>query len=56
MVPKNGTLDERALEAWCRTRLASYKVPARFRRVQALPRNAMGKLDRRALAALGGAT
>jgi long-chain acyl-CoA synthetase len=30
----------------CRERLASYKVPARFRRVAALPRTPSGKLKR----------
>jgi O-succinylbenzoic acid--CoA ligase len=52
VVTGSSTLDERALREWCRGRLASYKVPARFRAVAALPKNAMGKLDRRALAAL----
>jgi long-chain acyl-CoA synthetase len=37
----------------CRERLARYKVPELIAEVEALPRNAMGKLDRRALAELG---
>jgi len=53
VVPKDGALDELALREWCRSRLAAFKVPARIREVAALPRNALGKLDRRALAALG---
>jgi malonyl-CoA/methylmalonyl-CoA synthetase len=36
------TLDE--LRAWARERLAVYKVPTRLIRVDALPRNAMGKV------------
>jgi O-succinylbenzoic acid--CoA ligase len=48
------TFDEAALREWCRGRMASFKVPTRFRPVDALPRNAMGKLDRRALVALRG--
>lgn len=37
------------LTAWCRERLAAYKTPRVFRFVHALPRNATGKVDRRAL-------
>lgn len=55
VVLRDGALDEAALREWCKTRLAAFKVPARIRPVDALPRNAMGKLDRRALAVLGGA-
>ena len=40
------------LEAYCRERLASFKVPARFVRTAALPRNAMGKVQRHRLAEL----
>ncbi len=32
------------LEAWCRARLASYKVPRVWRRVDSLPQNALGKV------------
>jgi malonyl-CoA/methylmalonyl-CoA synthetase len=32
------------LGAWARQRLAPYKVPARFVQVEALPRNALGKV------------
>ena len=42
--------DAAGLEAWCRTRLAGYKVPIAFRPVATLPRNASGKLLRRVLA------
>jgi malonyl-CoA/methylmalonyl-CoA synthetase len=41
-----GDADEAALEAACRLALASFKVPRSFVRVEALPRNAMGKVDK----------
>ena len=37
-------LDE--LRAWCRQRLAKYKIPKLLRNVHALPRNAMGKVTK----------
>jgi long-chain acyl-CoA synthetase len=42
--------DPEALRAWCRDRLAGYKVPRRVIVVDALPRNPTGKIMRRALA------
>ena len=39
-----------ALQSFCRERLAGYKVPVAFHRVEALPRNATGKLLREQLA------
>ncbi len=41
-----------ALTAWCRTRLAGFKVPRRFLAVKEVPRNATGKLDRASARAL----
>ena len=38
--------DGDALTAWARERLASFKIPRAWIRVEALPRNATGKLDR----------
>jgi O-succinylbenzoic acid--CoA ligase len=37
------------LGAWCRESLAGFKVPARFLAIEALPRNAMGKVERMVL-------
>lgn len=41
--------DDEALENWCRNELAGTMRPRRFARLPALPRNALGKLDRQAL-------
>lgn len=41
--------DEKALIKWCRERLAGYKVPDEIRVIEALPRNATGKVMRREL-------
>ncbi len=42
-------LDAAALESLCRRSLASFKVPRAFIRVDALPRNAMGKVQKHLL-------
>jgi len=42
-------VDDADLEALCREHLAPYKVPVRFERVAALPRNEAGKVLRRQL-------
>jgi long-chain acyl-CoA synthetase len=42
-------LDGDALGALCRTHLAPYKVPVRFERIDALPRNDAGKVVKREL-------
>jgi len=44
-----GPVDDAELEALCRRHLAPYKVPVRFERVEALPRNEAGKVLKRAL-------
>lgn len=41
-----------AIAAWCRARLAGFKVPQAFIAAAALPRNANGKVDRAGLRAL----
>lgn len=43
------TFDERALRTFCRTQIASYKVPRRVYAVQELPKGPTGKVLRRAL-------
>jgi malonyl-CoA/methylmalonyl-CoA synthetase len=37
---------EAALVAWLRPRLASFKIPKRVNRIDALPRNALGKVEK----------
>jgi o-succinylbenzoate---CoA ligase len=46
VVPRDGQPLPEALDAWCRASLAGFKVPARFIPLDALPRNAMGKVER----------
>lgn len=43
---------DEALIEWSKARLASFKVPRAWVRVESIPRNATGKVDRSALAAL----
>jgi len=43
------TLSPQHLEAWCRERLAGYKVPRHYRFVSELPRNHVGKVLKRNL-------
>ncbi len=43
------TPDPDELVAWCQERLAGYKVPRRVLVVDALPRNAAGKVDKKLL-------
>ncbi|TMB11536.1 MAG: hypothetical protein E6J65_26795, partial [Deltaproteobacteria bacterium] len=45
------TASDGELRDFLRTRLAKYKVPARFVRLRELPRNAAGKVDRAGLLA-----
>ncbi|HVD02540.1 MAG TPA: AMP-binding protein [Candidatus Dormibacteraeota bacterium] len=50
VVPRKGAnLDSDSLDAFCRARLAAYKVPRRFLIVDDLPRSSVGKLLRREL-------
>ena len=46
------TFDPEAARAWCRSRLAGYKVPALFRVESDFPRNASGKVLKRELRAV----
>jgi malonyl-CoA/methylmalonyl-CoA synthetase len=53
MVPRPGRdVDASELRAWGKERLANYKVPTRFVVVEELPRNAMGKVTKPAVADL----
>jgi malonyl-CoA/methylmalonyl-CoA synthetase len=45
-----GPFDAGSLEARCREKLASFKVPRRFERIDKLPRNALGKVQKHLLA------
>jgi len=47
-----GAATAEQLQAHCRTRLADFKVPKLIHMVSAIPKNAMGKVDRRNLTAL----
>lgn len=49
VVPRSGQSLPGDLEAWCRRSLAGFKVPSRFLALEALPRNAMGKVERTVL-------
>ena len=47
MVPRNGaSLDTKALRAWGKERLATYKVPQEAIILRELPRNAMGEVSK----------
>jgi acyl-CoA synthetase (AMP-forming)/AMP-acid ligase II len=50
---QGATPNEADLVAWCRDRLAGYKVPRSVLLVDSLPRNATGKVDKKLLASLG---
>jgi malonyl-CoA/methylmalonyl-CoA synthetase len=45
----DGPVDDEALRAQCARSLASFKVPRSFTRVDALPRNALGKVQKHLL-------
>ena len=46
------TIDLERLRSWAKERLAPYKIPSRLLILDALPRNAMGKVTKPAIAAL----
>jgi malonyl-CoA/methylmalonyl-CoA synthetase len=49
VVLREGSLDAAGLEARCRAKLASFKIPRRFETVDKLPRNALGKVQKHLL-------
>lgn len=46
---KGAELSYEDLKAWCASKMSSYKIPKRIKIVDALPRNAMGKVTKPAL-------
>jgi malonyl-CoA/methylmalonyl-CoA synthetase len=44
-----GDFDEKILAERCREKLASFKIPRRFERIEKLPRNALGKVQKHLL-------
>src|SRR5207237_1208087 len=50
-----GDSDAERLQAFCRTRLADFKVPKVIRIVSAIPKNETGKIERRVLSIIRGA-
>jgi len=48
----SGAATAEQLQSYCRTRLADFKVPKQIHLVSAIPKNAMGKVQRRDLTAL----
>ncbi|MGH9362161.1 MAG: AMP-binding protein, partial [Thermoanaerobaculia bacterium] len=48
-VVADGELDEPALLAYCKRELAGFKVPRAFHALDALPRNALGKVEKQRL-------
>ncbi len=47
-----GELDYAELKNWCNERMSSYKIPKHVKRLDALPRNAMGKVTKPSLKSL----
>ena len=43
------TLEFDSLKSWCEGKMSSYKIPKHLRIVEALPRNAMGKVTKPSL-------
>ena len=52
VVKPGETLDLESLRAWCKDRISPYKIPRRLAVVDALPRNAMGKVTKPAVTQL----
>jgi malonyl-CoA/methylmalonyl-CoA synthetase len=52
VLKKNATLSADELRAWCKNRMSAYKVPKVIHFMDALPRNAMGKVTKQAVKAL----
>lgn len=50
IVCKNGALSLSELRAWCEERVASYQIPSIVRIVDEIPRNSMGKVNKKEVA------
>ncbi len=48
-VVKRGEVDAETLKAYCREKLANYKTPGEIEFVDLLPRNGVGKIDKKEL-------
>jgi len=47
VVIKDGaSLEYEALKSWCKGKMSSYKIPKLLKTLDALPRNAMGKVTK----------
>ncbi|HSR51251.1 MAG TPA: acyl-CoA synthetase [Acidobacteriota bacterium] len=46
LVPADSALDIDSLRAWCKDKLAVYKIPKEARTVESLPRNVLGKVTK----------
>jgi malonyl-CoA/methylmalonyl-CoA synthetase len=53
LVVKGGGVETAVIEARCREKLASFKVPKRFEVIEKLPRNALGKVQKHLLGVTG---
>ena len=49
VVWRSGSGDAASIEARCREKLASFKIPRRFETIDKLPRNALGKVQKHLL-------
>jgi malonyl-CoA/methylmalonyl-CoA synthetase len=52
VAPEDASLTLDALRVWARARLAVWKIPRDLTLIESLPRNAMGKVDKKAVRAL----
>ena len=46
IITNDSSLDTNELNTWMRERIPSYRVPRRYKIVEELPRNAMGKVTK----------
>jgi len=49
--PKTRPFDQLLFTSWCRDRLAAYQIPRKIVVVDSIPRNAMGKINKKQLIA-----